>query len=401
VNVRVVTCGAGAPWEATVVRGFQRHELGVDVLRRCVDQGELLGVALRDRPTAVVVAAELPWLDRDWVGTLHDAGVAVVAIESNPGLRALDALGVSYRAGGDVTAEQLAGLLHRLAAARGESVAAAVEHGPVDDAAPGTGGALVAVWGGPGAPGRTTVAVHVAIEHARAGADVLLVDGDAWAASIAQLLGLAESPAVTNATRLAGDGWPRELDTCVHDGPHGISVLPGLARGDLWPEVRERSWRAVLDRCREHADVVVVDLAAPIDEDEELTFDRAPYRRNTMTRVALHDADAVLVVVAGDPVGLRRGIFAHRELVRDLPSAAERATVVVNRAPASARRLQDCSTELERWTGAVPAALLPIEPAFERVVWEGRPLHDVAGRSAWLRELRASSIVRATRPVPA
>jgi hypothetical protein len=51
------------------------------------------------------------------------------------------------------------------------------------------------------------------------------------------------------------------------------------------------------------------------------------------------------------------------------------------------------SIELERWTAAVPVALLPVEPAFERVVWEGRPLQDVAGRSPWLRELRAVPFV--------
>ena len=67
MNVSIITCGGGAPWEAALVRGLQRAELGVDVLRRCVDQGELIGVALRDRPRAAVVSAEMPWLDRELV----------------------------------------------------------------------------------------------------------------------------------------------------------------------------------------------------------------------------------------------------------------------------------------------------------------------------------------------
>ena len=70
----MVTCAGGAPWEATLVRALQRPEFGVEVVRRCVDLGELLGVALRDQPRAVVLAADLPWLDRELVGTLHDAG---------------------------------------------------------------------------------------------------------------------------------------------------------------------------------------------------------------------------------------------------------------------------------------------------------------------------------------
>lgn len=374
-----------------MVRGLQHHELGVDVLRRCVDQGELLGVALRDHPRAVVVTAELPWIDREVVGTLQDAGVAVVAVESNPGLRRLEALGISYRISASTTAEELAGLLHRLAAEELEREADGDL--PVRVVGDDRDGRLVAVWGAPGAPGRTTVAVHLAIEHARRGIRVVLVDGDAWAASVAQLLGLGESPAVTNATRLAADGWPRELDTCLQPGPAGIAVLPGIARADLWPEVGERAWLGVLDACRDRAELVVIDLAAPIDEDEELAFDRAPYRRNLMTRVALREADSVLLVAGGDPIGLRRGVFAYHELARELPDAAGNARVVVNRAPGSPRRLQDCSLEIEHWTGAPPAALLPIEPAFERVAWEGRPLHEVAGRSPWLRELRASLLV--------
>ncbi len=396
MNASIVTCGAGAPWEAALVRGLQRPELAVDVLRRCVDQGELIGVALRDRPRAVVVAAELPWLDRELVGTLHDAGVAVVAVESTVASRSLSRLGITYSTSAAATADDIASLVHRLPGSGGEeydTLERAVPSHERDGADASSGGQLIAVWGGPGAPGRTTVAVHLAIERARSGARVLLVDGDAWAPSVAQLLGLQETPGVTNAARLAADGWPRELGVCVQEGPCHVAVLAGLARADLWPEVRERPWLAVLDACRAVADVVVVDVAAPIEEDEELAFDRAPYRRNAMTRVALGEADAVVHVVAGDPIGLRRGIFAHGELAREIPDAAQRRVIAVNRAPSSSRRLQECSMELERWTGDAPVALLPIEPAFARVVWEGRPLHGVSGRSAWIRELRCLSAI--------
>ena len=395
MNISILTCGGGAPWEAALVRGLQRPELGVDVVRRCVDQGELVGIALRDQPRAVVLAAELPWLEREVVATLQDAGVAVVAVESTVGLRPLERMGVTFRMTAAATADEIAALLYRLAARDADLPAFASPIDPDRHPIEGAAGELVAVWGGPGAPGRTTVAVHLAIERARTGSRVLLVDGDAWAPSLAQLLGLDESPAITNAARLASDGWPRDIETCVQAGPRGISVVAGLARNDLWPEVRERAWIAVLDACRAVADVVVVDLAAPVDEDEELTFDRAPFRRNAMTRVALREADELILVVGGDPIGLRRGIFAHRELSREIPAATQNRVVVVNRSPSSPRRLQDCSMELERWTGTAPVALLPVEPAFERVVWEGRPLHDVAGRSPWLRELRAAPLVDA------
>jgi MinD-like ATPase involved in chromosome partitioning or flagellar assembly len=395
MNVPILTCGGGAPWEAALVRGLQRRELGIDVIRRCVDQGELVGVALRDRPRAVVVAAELPWLQRDLVGTLHDAGVVVIAVESAAALRPLDRIGIAFRAPASATADDIASLVHRLPGAECEPGASADvlegENAAICHADAGANGTLVAVWGGPGAPGRTTVAVHLAIDLARTGTRVLLVDGDAWAPCIAQLLSLQESPSVTNAGRLAADGWPRAIDTCVQTAPYGLRVVAGLARSDLWPEIGERSWRSVLDTCRTVADVVVVDLAAPIEEDEELAFDRAPYRRNLMTRVALTEADTVIQVIAGDPIGMRRGIFAHRELAQELGSSIRAQRVALNRAPRAGRQLQECSAELERWTGAPPVALLPIEPAFARVAWDGHPLQEIARRSPWLRELRAMS----------
>ncbi|MCL4291719.1 MAG: chromosome partitioning protein [Acidimicrobiia bacterium] len=392
--VTVAVCGAGAPWEAALVRGLQRRELGVEVSRRCVDRAELLGVALRDRPAAVLLRAELPWLDRDLVGTLHDAGVAVVAVEREAGSRPLERIGVTHRVTADATADEVAALLWSLdeptppLPAGGEATRSQDPAGGPAPGPPAPAGVLTAVWGGPGAPGRTSVAVHLAVEAARRGRRCILVEGDTWAPCLAQLLGLPDGPGLAQAARLAIDGWPRPLASVLHDGPHGVQVLAGLPRAELWPELRERAWRAILDAARDEADVVVVDIAAPIEEDEELSFDRVPFRRNLATRVALAEATGIVMVVAGHPVGIRHGVLARQQLERDLPLAASRASTVVNRSPRGARRLQDCSTELARFTGAAPVAFLPVEPAFERVVWEGRILHEVAARSAWLRELR-------------
>jgi MinD-like ATPase involved in chromosome partitioning or flagellar assembly len=383
--VRIVLCAGGAGWEAPLVRDLQHRALGVALGRRCVDHGELLGVALRDRPEAAVLNADVPWLDRDLVGALADHGITVIAVGSEAQRDRLERIGVRHHFAPDVTAEMLASRLHVIAGARPE----VDDADAYPDATEARRGRLVAVWGGPGAPGRTTVASELAVGLARAGREVALIDGDAWAASVAQRLGLAEAPSVTQAARLAGDGWPEPIDGCLQPGPAGCSVLVGLARSELWPEVRERAWIAVLGAARERADVVVVDLAAPIEEDEDLVVDRSPYRRNTMTVQALREADDVLLVSAGDPIGLRRGIVAHRTVADARPEVARRTRVVVNRAPSTPRRLQDCSKQVAEWTGRPPLAFLPHEPAFDRVVWEGRPLHDVAPRSPWLRELRS------------
>jgi MinD-like ATPase involved in chromosome partitioning or flagellar assembly len=384
--VRVITCAGGAPWEAPLVRGLQRRELGIELVRRCVDHGELLGVALRDQPRVAVIAADLPWLDRDLIGTLHDHGVTVVAVGNADESLPLDRIGVAHRLRSDASADDLAALLHRIGS--NDLPAAAVPPVRSTGLADPERARMIAVWGAAGSPGRTTLAVHVAAEAARRGRPVLLVDGDVWSASVAQLLGLDEAPSVTQAARLAAEGWREPIQSCFQVGPSGCAVLSGLARSELWPEVRERAWTAVLDAARESRALVVVDLAAPIEEDEELAFDRVPYRRNLMTLTALAAADEVLLVVAGDPIGVRRGIVAHRTLSEARPEVLPNVRVVVNRVPRSARRAQDCSIQLAEWTGKPPVAFLPTEPLFERAVWEGRTLHSIAPRSPWLRELR-------------
>ena len=130
------------------------------------------------------------------------------------------------------------------------------------------------------------------------------------------------------------------------------------------------------------------------NDSPELSFDRVPFRRNLMSRIALEEADQVLMVVRADPIGLRHAIFAYRSLRDALPAVAERVAVVLNQVPSSARRLQECSNTVEEWTGHLPIGFLPREEAFVRVLWEGRPLTEVAPRSRWLKELRSMDGIR-------
>ena len=382
-RVRVVTCAGGAEWEAPLIRGLQQRELGVELVRRCVDHGELLGVAVRDRPGVAVLAADLPWLDCDLVGTLDDHGVTVVAVGAARN-GTIARIGVEHRVGPDVSADELAGLLHRIDGAAPTIEAPSEPTGTVDAGSPGR---LVAVWGSGGAPGRTTVATGLALDAARRGRASMLIDGDVWSGCIAQLLAVDEAPSVAQAARLAGDGWARPLATCLQPGPDGCLVLAGLARAELWPEVRVRAWSEVLDAARQVVELVIVDLAAPIEEDEELAVDRSPYRRNQLTLTTLERADDVVLVATADPIGIRRAVVAYRAVLESRPAVARRTRVVLNRVGRSARNVQDCSHQLSEWTGHPPLAFLPLEPAFDRVVWEGKPLHVVAPRSPWLREL--------------
>ena len=94
-DIPVIVCAGGASWELPLLRGLQRPELGIRVVRRCLDHGELLGTALRDRPRAVVLDGALEWLDRDLVATLKRSGVEVVAVGDLRGRAELGAVDVA------------------------------------------------------------------------------------------------------------------------------------------------------------------------------------------------------------------------------------------------------------------------------------------------------------------
>ncbi|GGK67307.1 AAA family ATPase [Ornithinimicrobium pekingense] len=270
-----------------------------------------------------------------------------------------------------------------------------------DDQGPGS---VVVVWGPTGSPGRTTVAVNLAAELADPLHPVVLVDADTYGASAAQTLAvLDEVPGVAAAARAADQG-SLDRETLAGLAPEvrpGLRILTGLPRADRWPELRDVALADVLERCRGLARTTVVDVAAPLEQDEELSFDTLAPRRNGAALTALDAADRVVVVGTGDPVGLQR-------LVRglDLLSACTRAerTVVVTRVrpgpvgPDPGRRIQEA---LDRFASVGRVHLVPEDQeALDAALLHGRALLEVRPRSAARLALAGLADVVADR-VPA
>lgn len=215
-------------------------------------------------------------------------------------------------------------------------LAAALAERPVVARAPGAvsqGPRVLVVWGPAGAPGRTTIAIELAVELARGGRRVALVDADAHAPSVAVALGLAdEGPGFAAACRQAEFGGidARELARIsLPLGRTGVEVLTGINRPSRWPELGADRVAAVLAACRDWVDYTVVDVAASLEKDEEIVSDLEGPRRNAATLAALAAADLVVAVAGGDPVGISRFLRAHAEL-RETTGGAPVA-VVVNR----------------------------------------------------------------------
>ena len=241
---------------------------------------------------------------------------------------------------------------------------------------------VLAVWGPIGSPGRTTVAVNLAAECAAGGLRALLIDADTYGASVAQHLGLLDdTPGLAAAARAAEQGAldaPGLLRRATEVSPR-LHVLTGLPRADRWPEVRDAAMGNILDAARLVADVVVVDCGFGLEADEELSYDTLAPRRNATTLTTLGAADHLIVVGAGDPVGLQRLVQGLAELAH-VPSPTPR--VIVNKVRASAagphpeRAIREV---LGRFSGLDDVALVPDDrDACDAAMLAGRTLTEHA-----------------------
>lgn len=254
----------------------------------------------------------------------------------------------------------------------------------------GRRGTVIAVWGPAGAPGRTTVAIAIAAELAAEGLSVVLADADTHSGSIAPALGLLdEAPGFAAACRLAATEslTTEELERVAERfrSPHGnFWVLTGLGRPHRWPELSAERVVATIAACRDWVDVTVLDTGFSLENDEEISSDLFAPRRNAATISALREADHIVAVGAGDPVGLSRFLRAHVDLLELVD--AERVTTVVNKIRGSAIGLNPAAQveqTLLRFGGITSPVLIPYDhQALDAAVLSGKTLRDVAAKSA-------------------
>ena len=255
---------------------------------------------------------------------------------------------------------------------------------------------VIAVWGPHGAPGRSTLAIQLAVELSRRERRTALVDTDTVAPALALLLGLSDdAPGVAAACRRAERGALdsaelTRLATTVATGGGDIEVLPGINRPSRWPELSSTRLRATLGACREWSEETVVDVAAAFDADEEVTYDLAGPRRHAATTASLNEADLIIAVASADPLGISRFVREHAELRR--LTAPTPVVVVVNQVrpgPLGIDARGQVRRTLERFAGITDVVFLPFDQrAADAALLHARPMTDVATRSPFLAAVR-------------
>lgn len=368
--------------DGEVLSRIEASRCGLTVVRSCHELSETLGTVLAGVADAVVFVGPPEDLTVSLLAEMRLAGAATVVMSEGPAQDFFGLVPLAPTASVDLIAEAL-----RLSAeAQPVGEGPASEDGdeepetsestasPIPEAerepTPAGSGRLLVVWGPAGAPGRTTVAVNSAAELARAGLSVCLVDADTVAASVGAVLGLVEETSgLSRACRAAERGRPvqevlADLVDVVGVGGHDMAVLTGIPRPDRWLEVRRAALAEVLRGLLRTYDVVVADIAAPLEfDDPGFLEDGAPQRHGAAAE-CLERADEILAVGRADAVGFPR-LIREQETLGQLGSAG-RVRVVINgvRRESSGRNPEE--QVLEAWSrygsGPPPIGLLPWDP---------------------------------------
>jgi len=279
----VATVLTAHSWEEEFI-SFIRDGAGLRVVTRAYEPEEVM----RRAPDVVVVGSETSWISPTHVRAWKRRGIRVLGLHplgDQPGKELLE------RGGADAILPETTSAVGLLRTVQALSV---------DRSRVLPDGALVAVTGPRGAPGRTELALALALgttDRAR----TLIIDLDP--PSIGLRLGLGPRPSlleVLDRVRIKGTPLPvRRVDA--------LSVLTGIEGGPLAPSLRWELIQAALDT----HDLVIADLG--------------PWPQNA---AILRSATTAVLVCDASPTGMVRA----RSVVEDWIGPTPR--VVVNRATA-------------------------------------------------------------------
>ena len=181
---------------------------------------------------------------------------------------------------------------------------------------------VIAVTGGKGGVGKTTVTANLAIALALRGRSAMVLDADLGLANVDVLLGL--QPRWNLSHVLSGE---RSLEEVIVTGPRGIRVVPAssgiLQMANLGTLEHGGLIRAFSDLSQQ-LDVMLIDTAAGIG-DSVLTFARAAHH--------------VLVVVCDEPASLTDAYALIKVLSRERGVGRFRVLANQTRSPGEGREL--------------------------------------------------------------
>ena len=246
---------------------------------------------------------------------------------------------------------------------------------------------VIAVTGGKGGVGKTSVSVNLATALTSAGKRVVLLDGDLGLANADVFLGL--SPRYTLAHVLSGE---RTLDEILVTAPQGFQVVPAASgAADLanMGATEHLGLVRAFSSLAARVDVMIVDTAAGISH-SVLQFSQA--------------AQQVVVVICDEPASLTDAYALVKVLSRS--HGVSRFRVVANRVSipgAGAELFSRFERVTARFLDVVLefAGEIPEDELLRRSVREQRPVFDAYPACPASRAFKKLAARADTWPVPA
>lgn len=367
-GLSVLVLAAGAPWEPGLLAALRADRVAVQ--RRCVDVADLMAAADTRLSTVAIVDGGTPGMDAEVARWTRERGVRLVLVGGAPEDRERwRRLGIAAQSGD--SPEAILAAAKQVAASSASAPDAALpdgqaaggpDEGPDEGAGADLGHPVVAIWGPPGAPGRTTLVLALARMAAVQGGRVTAVDADPAGGTAGIYAGLAEE---TAGLLLAARAWNTgRLDAATLRGfcrdVAGVDLLTGLPRGERRVEVRPGAVAGVLGVAASGSPVVV-DAGSGSEADA----------RDRMSVEALTSATSVVVVGSADPVGAVRLARSLEALAEVAP--AHRPWVVVNRVrPRLGWGAAELGAVIEGRADLRAITELPEDPALDRAHLVGR-----------------------------
>jgi flagellar biosynthesis protein FlhG len=246
---------------------------------------------------------------------------------------------------------------------------------------------VIAVTGGKGGVGKTSVAINLATGLAAAGRRVVLLDGDLGLANVDVLLGL--SPRYTLAHMLAGE---RTLDEILVTAPQGFQVVPAASGAADLASMTAAGHLGLVQAFSSLAarlDALIVDTAAGIAPGV-LQFSQA--------------AQHVLVVLTDEPASITDAYALVKVLSRNHGVTRFRIVANMSRAPGEGANL---FRKFERVTSRFLDVVLeyageiPEDEQMRRAIRAQRPVLDAYPGSPSGRAFKKLAASADTWPVPA
>ena len=246
---------------------------------------------------------------------------------------------------------------------------------------------VIAVTGGKGGVGKTTVAVNLSLALAELGRRVVLLDGNLGLANIDALLGLA--PQYTLADLIEGRC---ELSDVLVRGPGGVRIVPAASGIRSMVHLSPAQHAGLIQAFSEigdSVDVLVIDTAAGIG-DSVVSFVRA--------------AQEVLLVVCDEPTSITDAYALIKLLNRDYGMNHFRVLANMAQSPQEGRNLFAKLTKVtERFLEHVIlqyVGAVPYDENVRKAVQKQRAIYENFPRSKCAQAFQAIALKVDAWPLP-